>query len=271
MGSDDDEDRRPSPGKVRLTGEGRAPALPPRPPIAPTQPAINLPGTSAPPGAPTITTANRGAGGPALPGVSPHGGQGASLADDQGEATVMLAKPVIPVPAGFKDDGESTRMLSGPLPGMHFAAPTGGTSQNESTQIGSLSNYADLPGMAQPGGGGGASAPTRGKLKPIAEVKAKHKVKIAPTDPQRKMFQQEAAERRASETSGFLEKVKDASGLFKLQGGQQYDAPAEGTMVGQFLGFAAFGDAQGGPIKDPTADTKEAAAASSWLTADAIT
>ncbi len=271
MGSDDDEDRRPSPGKVRLTGEGRAPALPPRPPIAPTQPAINLPGTSAPPGAPTVTTANMGGspaglaaptvrGGPALPGVGPHGGQGASLADDQGEATVMLAKPVIPVPAGFKDDGESTRMLSGPLPGMHFAAPTGGASQSESTQIGSLSSYADLPGMAKPGGGGGASAPTRGKLKPIAEVKAKHKVKIAPTDPQRKMFQQEAAERRASETSGFLDKVKEASGLFKLSGGQQYDAPAEGTMVGQFLGFAAFGDAQGGPIKDPTADTKEAAA-----------
>ncbi len=165
---------------------------------------------------------------------------------------MMLAQPVIPTP---KDDGESTRMLSGPLPGMHFAAPTGG-GQNESTTLGNAADY-DLPGIAK--SLGAQSKPSGGKLKPIAEVKAKHKVKIAPTDPQRRMFQQEAAERRAGETSGFIDKVKEASGLFKLTGGgQQYDAPAEGTMVGQFLGFAALAEGMGGPAKDPTADTKEA-------------
>ncbi|HNN51755.1 MAG TPA: 4Fe-4S dicluster domain-containing protein [Pseudomonadota bacterium] len=264
LAHDDEEDRRPAPGKIRLTSEGRAPVLPPSrppaPPGPPTQPAVNLPGSSAPPGAPTVTTANMGGpaagmgaptvrNAPSLPAPS-HGG--GSLANEpQGEATVMLARPEIP-----KDDGESTRMLSGPLPGMHFATPSGG-GNNESTTIGSVEQFANLPGMVKPGAA--STAPPKSKLKPIAEIKAKHKVKIAPTDPQRQMFQQEAAERRANENSGFLAKVKEASGLFKLSGHEPpADAPSEGTMVGQFLGFAAFAEGGAGPLKDPTADTKEA-------------
>ncbi len=257
LDQDDDDDRRPSPGKIRLTTEGRAPVLPPRPePGPPTRPVLNLPGSSAPPGAPTVTS-NSMRSAPVSPPTVPASPAlpSSSLADEQGEATVMLAQPIVP-----KDDGESTRMLSGPLPGMHFANPSGGQNQNESTRLGTMDQFANLPGVSRPVAEPSkpVSAKPPSKLKPIAEIKAKTKVKIAPTDPQRKMFQQEAAERRAGETSGFIDKVKEASGLFKLSGNQQYDAPSEGTMVGAFLGFAALEAAAGGALKDPTADTKAA-------------
>jgi len=250
LAQDEDEDARPSPAKIRLTREGRAPVLPPAQRNAPeTQPHPSFSGRSVPPGVPTV---------PSVPAVYQTPQSPGSLASEtQGEATVMMTRPMVSEdPQQAQADGEATQMMVIPsLPGVSVGAGPQ-RERNEAKRPGGPSAAASLPGMVKPRNE--APGPAHGKSKPIAEVKAKHQVKISRADPQRQMFQQEAADRRAHEHSGFLDKVKEASGLFKLSGyNAPPDIPSEGTMVGQFLGFAALAEAAG-LATDPFAETQAA-------------
>lgn len=165
-----------------------------------------------------------------------------AAAEKVGEATVLFTRPSL-----ADSDGEATQMISVPLPGVSVGP---GRGQHDATTGG---NAAYLPGVAP------AAGQAKNKNKPIAEVKARQNVKISRADPQRQMFQQEAAERRANEQSGFFHKVKEASGLFRLSGpSAQPDVPSEGTMVGQFLGLAALAQEAAQFNKDPTEEIREA-------------
>ncbi len=94
---------------------------------------------------------------------------------------------------------------------------------------------------------------------PVKQVKAKSRIKAAPLDPQRLLVQQEAAERRASES------LVGIGVNFHGLGDSAPDGAQEHTMIGRFLGLVGIsaagpgGPAQVGVGKDPAQETWEAA------------
>jgi Fe-S-cluster-containing hydrogenase component 2 len=88
-----------------------------------------------------------------------------------------------------------------------------------------------------------ATDDTKQKKNLISLIKARTRAKVAPVDPSRILFQQEAAERKASE-----ERVN-------LAGLGRDDLPQEGTIIGRFLGLVGLG--AGGESRAPVAAAKD--------------
>ena len=191
------------------------------------------------------------------------------------ESTVMMDSAAMAMNQPHSGNNEATRMFS--VPEEAHGDPGGSPMpNNESTRIVDSVNFAELfaakkaaeapPSDASVMRDASQFMDASGKLrkKPVADVKARSKAKVTPLDPQRLLVQQEAAERRASEGSmiGNLDKFLEKSGLVKIPSLGD-DVPADGTMVGKFLGFVGLGEKSGMMSvaqigKDPVDEARDA-------------
>jgi Fe-S-cluster-containing hydrogenase component 2 len=328
-GDDDDEDDAPKPPRpIRMTSQMKAvsvpspkptpppPATPPRPPAPPSPPKP----PAAPPKPAPVTLKPVPA--PPKPVALP------SLDEPlAGEATVMMAQPMIPEPASpallnrpgevalpgargnpapaHKPAPEPARPAAPPAGGMYanneatqmmmtpsLETPAVGSQQlgpgqtpghsmeanNESTRISegpidfaAIARQMNMGGGATSSAGGEASVigeatqfgqPSKGKKKPVADVKARSKAVLAPIDPSRLLTQAEAAELKAA-VSGAASLDKFLEGSSPHGGGSSLaDEPQhEATMIGRFFGAFGIGEikAAAAPVgKDPAQEAWEA-------------
>ena len=206
-----------------------------------------------------------------LPVLPPTGG-GLYGADNESTRVLNLGSEAAAAAAAPQPNNESTRIFDGPSP---FAGLT-------PMRAGGGLPGMSMPGVREPAGGGGGSGSGESTMmadstafreatqygeggkrgrKPVADVKARSKLKVAPLDPQRLLVQQEAAERKAQENSGIgnIDKFLERSGLMKVPGDEM---PAEHTIVGKFLGFVGLGEKSGimaAPVgKDPAEEAWDA-------------
>lgn len=212
-------------------------------------------------------------GAPSAAGLVAAATQAAGLYGNN-EATQMMMTPKIeepPAPAAsrlgpgqlpghsMEGNSESTRISEGPI---DFAAiarqmqangalPSTGGGGGENTQFGESTQFGQ---------------PSKGKKKPVNDVKARSKAVLAPVDPSRLLTQAEAAELKAAFASGsnldsFLAGGHGSQGQSSLA-----DEPPqhEATMIGRFFGAFGIGDinkpaAAAAPVgKDPAQEAQEA-------------
>ena len=155
-------------------------------------------------------------------------------------------------PGGGARNEEATRMFMVPSADDPKPAAGAGSGVGESTQISDSSALADFlnAGGAKKFGGPEATQYNESgkpnRKKPVADVKARTRAKVTPLDPARLLAQAEAAERKAADHTGIasIDKFLEKSGLISVPSLGD-DVPAEGTMVGRFLGFVGLGEKSG--------------------------
>jgi Fe-S-cluster-containing hydrogenase component 2 len=208
-----------------------------------------------------------GQGAPTAAGLVAAATQAAGLYGGNNEATQMMAMPAVEEPA-------PNRLGPGQLPGMKMEGNSESTRISEGPiDFAAIARQMQAAGTMSSGGGGESTVmgestqfgqPSKGKKKPVADVKARSKAVLAPIDPSRLLTQAEAAELKAAFSSGSnLDSFLAGGHGPQVVSTLADDAPQEGTMIGRFFGAFGIGEnkphAAAAPVgKDPAQEAWEA-------------